>query len=73
MFGSKQNKQARLEQIAALVVQQPDALTPDDLAKTLCVARSTISQDLVRLEDNGVLLAEDERARLSLFRQILGK
>ncbi|HZQ09241.1 MAG TPA: HTH domain-containing protein [Anaerolineae bacterium] len=73
MFGSKQKKQARLEQIAALVVQQPDALTPNDLAKTLRVARSTISYDLVTLEDKGVLLAEDERARLSLFRRIFGK
>ncbi len=73
MFGSKQHKRERLEQITQLVEQQPDHLTPSDLAKALRVARSTISYDLVALEDNGVLLAEDERARLSLFRRILRK
>lgn len=73
MFGSKKNRQQRLEQITALVAQEPDALTLRDLAKTLRVARSTISHDLVSLEDKGVLLAEDERARLSLFRRIFGK
>lgn len=73
MFGSKKNKQQRLEQIATLVVQQPEALTPKDLAQTLCVARSTISHDLATLEDKGVLLAEDDRARLSLFHRIFAK
>lgn len=73
MFGSKKNKYERLETIAALVERQPNAMTEKDLAHALRVARTTISKDLVALEDYGVLLAEDERARLSLFRRILGK
>ncbi len=73
MFGTKQGKAQRLELIATLVEQQPDGLTPRDLAKELGVARSTISDDLVALENNGVLLAEDNRARLSLFDRIFGK
>ncbi len=73
MFGSKKNKRERLEKIAMLVQTQPERMTPKDLAKQLRVARTTISKDLVTLEDNGILLAEDERARLSLFRRIFGK
>lgn len=73
MFGSKKNKRRRLEQIATMLKEQPEHLTPRDLAKTLGVARTTVSKDLASLEDNGVLLAEDDRARLSLFRRIFGK
>ncbi len=73
MFGSKKSKHTRLEKIAALVATQPEVMTEKELARTLRVARKTISKDLVSLEDHGVLLAEDDRARLSLFRRIFGK
>ncbi len=73
MFGTKQGKAERLERIATLVEQQPECLTAMDLAGQLGVARSTISDDLAALEDNGVLLAEDDRARLSLVQRIFGK
>lgn len=73
MFGSKKNKQARLRKIAGMVETQPHIFTEKELAQMLCVARKTISKDLVALEDNGVLLAEDDRARLSLFRRLFAK
>ncbi len=72
MFGTKQGKAERLEHLATLVEQQPEQLTPKDLAKQLGVARTTIEDDLATLEGNGVLLAEDHRARLSLFQRIFG-
>lgn len=73
MFGTKQNKAQRLEKLAALVEQHPERLTPKDLAELLQTARSTVTRDLTALEARGVLLAEDKRARLSLFRRISGK
>jgi len=73
MFGSKKAKQARLKKIAGLVETQPHTLTEKELARALRVARTTISKDLAALEENGVLLAEADRARLSLFRRIFGK
>ena len=69
MYGSKDEKQQRLEKIADLVAQRPEGLTQADLAKAVNVQRSTILRDLAVLEELGVLLAEDESGRLTLFRQ----
>jgi len=73
MFGSKKEKEARLTKLMELVEQNPEQFTPKDLARLAQTARSTITRDLAALEERGVLLAEDERARLSLFRRIFRK
>lgn len=64
MFGSKGEKQARLEQIATLVARSAGGITQAALAKALGVARSTIHKDLATLERKGVRLAEDDSGRL---------
>ena len=69
MYGSKSEKRQRLEKEAALVALAPEGVTRASLARILCVARSTISDDLAELERLGVLLAEDEEGRLTLFRR----
>ncbi len=65
MFGNKDDKQARLDEIARLVAQATGGITQAALAKALGVARSTIHKDLVALERRGVRLAEDNSGRLS--------
>ncbi len=69
MYGSKSEKRQRLEKEAALVALAPEGVTRASLARILGVARSTISDDLAELERLGVLLAEDEEGRLTLFRR----
>ncbi len=69
MYGSKSEKRQRLEKEAALVALAPEGVTRASLARILGVARSTISDDLAELERLGVLLAEDEGGRLTLFRR----
>ena len=69
MYGSKSEKRQRLEKEAALVALAPEGVTRAGLARILGVARSTIGDDLAELERLGVLLAEDEDGRLTLFRQ----
>ena len=66
MFGNKQARQARLEQMAEAIEQQP-GISQSELARQLGVPRSTVKRDLPTLEQAGVLLAEDERGLLSLF------
>lgn len=73
MFGTKRSKEKRLFEIATLVEEYPDRFTPQDLARLTQTHRSTISRDLAQLEERGVLLSEDERARLALFRRISGQ
>jgi DNA-binding IclR family transcriptional regulator len=73
MFGTKQSKEQRLEQFVDLLEQHPNGLPPIEIARRLGVERSTIHRDLVALEERGVLLAEDKRARVSIFRRIFGK
>ncbi|HEY4691591.1 MAG TPA: HTH domain-containing protein [Anaerolineae bacterium] len=65
MFGNKNDKQARLARIAALVAQSAGGITQAALAAALGVARSTIHKDLIALERRGTRLAEDDRGRLS--------
>jgi DeoR/GlpR family transcriptional regulator of sugar metabolism len=66
MYGDKVEKQARLEQMAALVAQASEGVTQADLARALGVSRATIHKDLVQLEQKGVRLAEDDAGRLSM-------
>jgi|GEM_PF-1860564 Transcriptional regulators of sugar metabolism len=66
MFGSKREKQERLERIADLL--EKEVLTQADLARKLGVHRSTINDDLVDLEARGIYLQEHE-GKLSLFRR----
>lgn len=69
MFGNKQGKQERLARIADTIAEHPNGITQSELARQLQVPRPTIHRDLPDLEDAGILLAEDERGRLSLFRR----
>ena len=67
MFGSKQGKEARLEQEVALLEQE--SLSPAQIAERLNVPRSTVTRDLPVLEDRGVFLQEAEDGKLSIFRK----
>ena len=64
MFGSKDEKSKRLEQIVEIIAKAPAGVTQAALARLLGVARSTINKDLVSLEERGVRLSEDRRGRL---------
>lgn len=67
MFGSKREKAERLEQYEEILDEEE--LTQAELAERLRVPRSTVMRDLVDLDERGVLLEEDERGKLSLFRK----
>ncbi|MCX7839997.1 MAG: helix-turn-helix domain-containing protein [Anaerolineae bacterium] len=73
MFGSKQGKQQRLEQWVDLLQNHPTGLSPSEIARQLRVPRSTVHRDLIALEKRGVLLAEDSRGRISLFKRLFGR
>jgi CRISPR-associated endonuclease/helicase Cas3 len=73
MFGSKQDKQERLEQIVQVLERHPGGLTQSEIARRIRVERSTVHRDLAALEKRGVLLAEDHRGRISLFGWLFGK
>jgi DeoR/GlpR family transcriptional regulator of sugar metabolism len=66
MFGNKQSKQERLEQMAKVIEQHPD-ITQAELARLMRMPRSTVKRDLPAMEKAGILLAEDKRGRLALF------
>jgi DNA-binding IclR family transcriptional regulator len=66
MFGNKQVKQERLEQMAEVIEQRP-GISQSELARQLGIPRSTVKRDLPTLEQVGILLTEDEQGRLSLF------
>jgi DeoR/GlpR family transcriptional regulator of sugar metabolism len=66
MFGNKQSKQERLEQMAKVIEQHPD-ITQAELAQQMGMPRSTVKRDLPAMEKAGILLAEDVQGRLSLF------
>ena len=68
MFGNKQAKQERLEQMTKTIEQNPQ-ITQSQLAHRLGVSRATVHRDLPTLEEKGVLLSEDDQGRLSLFRR----
>ncbi len=63
MFGNKDEKQKRLEQLTALVAQS-QGINQAALARALGVTRSTINKDLIALEQRGVRLSQDYRGRL---------
>jgi DNA-binding IclR family transcriptional regulator len=73
MFGSKKGKQERLDRLVDLLQGHPGGLSQSEMARQLRVPRSTVHRDLVALEKRGVLLAEDPRGRISLFRWLFGK
>jgi predicted DNA-binding transcriptional regulator YafY len=64
MFGNKDDKNKRLEQMVEIIAKAPVGITQAALAHLLGVGRSTISKDLVTLEKRGVRLSEDRRGRL---------
>ena len=57
-----------LEQLEQAIANYPDE-RPGFFARLLGLDRSTVMRDLPALEERGVLLAEDDRGRLSLFGQ----
>lgn len=67
MFGSKQDKERRLERLEQTLreasLSRP--LTPAQLAARLGVPRSTVLRDLPLLEERGMLIQEDEDGGLS--------
>ncbi len=70
MFGNKAEKKQRLDQTADLLAQQE--LSVAEVAQRLGVQRSTVLRDLPLLEAQGILLQEDERGKLRLFRRLPG-
>lgn len=70
MFGSKQAKRERLEQMADEIEQHSEGISQSALARQLGIPRSTVKRDLPTLEQAGILLAEDERGWLSMFRRM---
>ena len=72
MFGSKSDKQKRL-QAAQQIIGARGEISPAELARQLGVPRSTVSRDLAVAEAHGVLLCEDERGRLSLLERWFGR
>ncbi|GIV96848.1 MAG: HTH domain-containing protein [Herpetosiphonaceae bacterium] len=69
MFGSKQAKMERLEQIVALLRAHPAGLTQAEIARRLGVSEATIMRDLWLLEQRGILIAEADR-RLQLYETV---
>lgn len=69
MFGNKQAKQKRLEQMADVIEHNPEGISQSELARQVGVPRCTVKRDLPAMEDAGILLAEDRRGWLSLFRR----
>jgi DeoR/GlpR family transcriptional regulator of sugar metabolism len=67
MFGSKQSKEERLEQLVNLL--EDEALSAAQIADRLHVPRSTVMRDLPVLEERGVFLQEGDDGKLSIFRR----
>ena len=61
-------KEPDYEQMARLIEDRP-GIRASDLARELKVDRSTIARRLPALEEAGILLSEDDRGGLSLFRR----
>lgn len=71
MFGTKSGKRGRLAK-ARQIIERQGEVSPAELARQLGVPQSTVSRDLVRLDDQGVLLCEDEGGKLSLLERWFG-
>jgi DNA-binding IclR family transcriptional regulator len=69
MFGSKRAKRERLERMADVIEQYPQGISQSELARQVGIPRSTAKRDLPALEQAGILLAEDKRGKLSMFRR----
>jgi predicted DNA-binding transcriptional regulator YafY len=68
VFGGKQQKRDRLQQIVEVLRQHPHGLSQAELARSLNVPRSTIMRDLPLLEDQGIFLQEDGD-KISIFEE----
>jgi DeoR/GlpR family transcriptional regulator of sugar metabolism len=69
MFGNKQDKQKRLERMAKVIETHTGGISQSAIARELGVPRCTVKRDLPALEAKGILLSEDGRGWLSLFRR----
>ena len=56
---------ARLRRLEQLLREHPKGMKQSEIARSLGLHRSTVMRDLPALEDIGVLLAEDDRGRLT--------
>ncbi|NOK63953.1 MAG: hypothetical protein GFH27_549319n133 [Chloroflexi bacterium AL-W] len=68
LFGSKVAKHERLITIVAALTKTPGQ-TQSELARLMGVHPSTIEDDLRKLEEEGILVQEDDRGRLSLWNE----
>jgi DeoR/GlpR family transcriptional regulator of sugar metabolism len=69
MFGNKDEKRNRLQQMATLV-QKAGGITQAELARRLGVTRGTVNKDLSIVQDEtGALFWEDEDGRLYPFEE----
>ena len=69
MFGNKQDKQKRLARMATVIERHPKGISQSELARQVGTPRCTVKRDLPTLEQVGILLSEDQRGWLSLFRR----
>lgn len=61
-------KEEDFEQISTILAEHP-GLSASELARRLDVEPSTLTRLLPSVEEAGVLLCEDDRGRLSLFKR----
>ena len=69
MFGNKQDKQKRLARMANVIERHPNGISQSALARQVGAPRCTVKRDLPMLEKAGILLCEDRRGWLMLFRR----
>jgi len=61
-------RKRRLRQIERLLRRHPEGMRPAEIARALRTHRSTILRDLAAMEEVGILLQEDDRGVIGLFR-----
>ena len=69
MTRGRQPNAERLAQYSTVIIKYREGVRPSQLARELDVPRSTVMRDLPRLEEMGVLLAENSKGLLSLFNE----
>lgn len=68
MFGTREERLARMRRLAELIRQQSGHVTQAEAARQLGVGRSTVHKDLALIQEYlGVLFWEDECGRLGWF------